>query len=289
MDEKPTAEVPDIVPLESHYVEASLDYRYWSRAYNMHFGFWRWGLNPLSREPMLEELTEQVARRISCDGRAEILDMGCGLGAPVRDMARHFPEGRFTGITRVSQQIEKAEGMTDPDLKERVSYLEADFTQIPLPDCSQDGIYAMEAICHLPGLSKRAAIAEAARLLKPGARFVVADGFLRKDMVPFPLNRLFSRVAHDWALDTFASLPRFCEALDECGFELDCVENISLRIGPSALHTPFVSLRWLISEAKSSGRVSSVRWRHVTASLLAPLVGLAFPWFGYYVVTATKK
>ena len=30
------------IDLETYYTEAGMDYRAWSRGFNMHFGFWRW-------------------------------------------------------------------------------------------------------------------------------------------------------------------------------------------------------------------------------------------------------
>ena len=36
------------VDLVTYYTEAGMDYRAWSRNFNMHFGFYRWGMNPLA-------------------------------------------------------------------------------------------------------------------------------------------------------------------------------------------------------------------------------------------------
>ncbi len=38
---------------QDYFTEVADDYRAWSPSYNMHFGFWRLGLNPLRREGML--------------------------------------------------------------------------------------------------------------------------------------------------------------------------------------------------------------------------------------------
>ena len=39
--------------LHRYYEEAGMDYAAWSPAFNMHFGWWRRGMNPFRREPML--------------------------------------------------------------------------------------------------------------------------------------------------------------------------------------------------------------------------------------------
>lgn len=61
-----------------------MDYRAWSRNFNMHFGFYRWGMNPLALESMLEEMSQQVFRRLALSEGMKVLDLGCGLGAPAR-------------------------------------------------------------------------------------------------------------------------------------------------------------------------------------------------------------
>ena len=45
-DGGPTA-VKAPVDLETYYTEAGMDYRAWSRNFNMHFGYYRWPVNPL--------------------------------------------------------------------------------------------------------------------------------------------------------------------------------------------------------------------------------------------------
>ncbi len=53
------------------------------------------------------------------------------------------------------------------------------------------GAYAIESSCHAPGADKDAFIREASRLLGPGARLVVADGFLKNAQRPvLGANRL---------------------------------------------------------------------------------------------------
>jgi MPBQ/MSBQ methyltransferase len=49
---------------QRYYEEAGPDYAAWSAAFNMHFGFFRWGMNPFRREAMLEEMNRQVFDRL---------------------------------------------------------------------------------------------------------------------------------------------------------------------------------------------------------------------------------
>ena len=82
---------------QRYYEEAGPDYAAWSSRYNMHFGFFRWGMNPFRREAMLEQMNQEILRRLHLNREAEtrvparILDMGCGLGATLRSFARRLP------------------------------------------------------------------------------------------------------------------------------------------------------------------------------------------------------
>ena len=55
---------PAVVPplhVLTHYTDVGMDYRAWSRNFNMHFGYCLWPANPIALEPMLEEEEPQVS------------------------------------------------------------------------------------------------------------------------------------------------------------------------------------------------------------------------------------
>src|ERR1700756_4386781 len=89
------------IGLEQYYIEAGPDYAAWSREFNMHFGFYRAGANPLGREAMLERMNGEVLARLQLDSVAEprLLDLGCGLGATLRSFAGRLPQAWLLGLT----------------------------------------------------------------------------------------------------------------------------------------------------------------------------------------------
>jgi SAM-dependent methyltransferase len=275
--------------IRNYYTESSLDYHAWSPSYNMHFGYFRLGMNPFRRESMLEEMNRQVSRRLglSPDSEREIVDLGCGLGAPVRHFARHFPKCRVTGVSLVPWQVDMARQLTHADNAE---FIAADYTQLPFADGRFDLALAMESSCHAEGSGKRAFVREAARCLKPGGRLVIADGFLK---LPPPLPRLirpiFDIVCTNWALESFAVLPDYLDSMKSEGFSEIVLEDISWRIAPSVLHIPWVTTKFLAQELFKSGlRLSAARRGHLLACLLSPFVGVARRHFGYYLISAVK-
>jgi MPBQ/MSBQ methyltransferase len=292
---------PPSVPRDSksldvvrYYTEAGQDYEAWSRDFNMHFGYFRRGLNPFQLERMLEEMSRQVLRRLKLpphsDGR--ILDMGCGLGATIRLAGREYRNLRIDGITLVPWQIAHAEQLTAPDLlQRRVHFHQGDYTASAFADDSYDGIYALESACHDAGYAKEGFVREAARILKSGQRLVVADGFIKgiQPMNPF-LRWCYRRVCDNWALETFAEIGQFIAALKRNGFADIAIEDASLRIAPSVMHIPWVTLRFLVKQLfETRLHLNKVRWGHIIACLLSPVIGMARARFGYYLITATKQ
>jgi hypothetical protein len=91
------AQVAPQIGLEQYYSEAGPDYAAWSREFNMHFGYYRAGANPLHRESMLEQMNAEVLARLHLNDVAEprLLDLGCGLGATLRSFARRLPHARL--------------------------------------------------------------------------------------------------------------------------------------------------------------------------------------------------
>src|SRR5258706_4050936 len=109
------ARVVPQIGLEQYYREAGPDYAAWSREFNMHFGYYRAGANPLRRESMLEQMNAEVLARLHLDDIAEprLLDLGCGLGATLRSFARRLPHARLLGLTRVPWQVERGNSLNE--------------------------------------------------------------------------------------------------------------------------------------------------------------------------------
>ena len=279
---------PDVV---RYYTEAGQDYGAWSRNFNMHFGYFRRGLNPFGLESMLEDMSRQVLRRLGLapDNSGRILDMGCGLGATIRLAGREYGNLQIDGITLVPWQITQAEQLTPPDLlRQRVHFHQGDYTASAFADDTYDGICALESACHDAGFAKEGFIREAARILKPGQRLVVADGFIKGTQPMNPLLRwCYRRVCENWALETFAEIAQFTAALKRSGFVDIEIEDASLRIAPSVMHIPWVTLRFLVRQLFDTRlRLNRVRWGHILACVLSPVVGMARTRFGYYLITA---
>ena len=285
-----------LASIADFYDHATADYRHWSAELHMHFGCWRWPLSPFDRAGMVERLSADVLDRLALvpapaptlapSARRQVVDLGCGVGTTARLLARREPALDVLGLSLSPEQVAYGNRISDAlGLAARVALRVGDYRSTPCPAGSLAGAYAIESACYDPehgaGL-----IGEAARVLAPGARLVVADAFRRRAKVSRPAAAVERRMLAGWRLPQLTELERFVAHLDAHGFEDVRVEDISWRIGPSVLQVPFVALRHRVREGRDLDR-----WRrgNASASVWGLAYGLLFPrCLGYFVVTATR-
>jgi MPBQ/MSBQ methyltransferase len=296
----PAAAVPEATErsryeqLIAYYEQAGPDFEEWSPAFNMHFGYYRYGFNPFRRERMLNEMNRQVLDRLRLTGNREerIVDLGCGVGATVRYAASMFPQAEILGLTVVPWQVEKGNAWNRHlGLHERARLRLADYTRTELAPASIDGAIAIESACHAEGSNKEAFVLEAARILNPGGRLVVADGFRKHAERPLgPVSgRLHDALCRSFVLPELAQIEGFARALVQHGFEDVAIEDISWRVAPSALHAPAAVLWFMLKKALRGKRLGEWRINNLKGSVLSTLVGMNRFQFGYYLVSATRK
>jgi len=98
-----------------------------------------------------------------------VLDVGCGVGGPMRTIAR-FSGAHIVGLNNNEYQIERGRRLNEAaGLSSQCSFMKADFMKVPEEDCTYDAIYEVEATCHAP--DKVGIYKEILRLLKPGQLF----------------------------------------------------------------------------------------------------------------------
>jgi SAM-dependent methyltransferase len=116
-------------------------------------------------------------------GDERLLDLGCGRGAVLLQAAQLLPHGTAIGVDLwkttdqsgndpvVTRRNAVAEGVAG-----RVELRTADMRALPFMDGGFDIVVSSLAIHNIPAAPERArAIAEAARVLKPGGRLLIAD------------------------------------------------------------------------------------------------------------------
>ena len=281
---------------QRYYEEAGPDYAAWSRRFNMHFGFFHRGMNPFNREAMLEQMNLEVFHRLhlrdspSSLAHPRVLDMGCGLGATLRSFASRLPSADLNGITLVPWQLEQGRLLNQSSPQSaNINLNLGDYEHTAHPSQSFDAVCAIESSCYGTGSNKSRLIREAHRILRPGGRLVVADGFLGPGKLRGPQQSIYRKLCECWVIDTLGEILPFTLELECAGFRDIAVEQIQSRVTPSVLHVPWVTLKFLLTSVVLGRRkMTRARWNNVLAPILLPLVGNPVGPLAYYIVSATR-
>jgi ubiquinone/menaquinone biosynthesis C-methylase UbiE len=130
----------------------------------------------------------QMADALHAGPGQKVADLGCGRGAPGQWLAR-FTGAALVGIDISEVALEQARARARQlGITELVSYKLAKFDATGFDAASFDGAMSIDVIWAIP--DKPAGFAEAARILKPGARFVFTDWErdLSPPAYPAPVN-----------------------------------------------------------------------------------------------------
>ncbi|KAK5270823.1 Delta(24)-sterol C-methyltransferase [Exophiala xenobiotica] len=106
----------------------------------------------------------------------KVLDVGCGIGGPAREMAK-LVGCEVVGITINQAQVDRAIQLTAQEgLTGKCTFLKADWHDLPFAPNSFDAAFAIEATCHASSL--RTVYTNICRVLKPGGVFGVSEWVL---------------------------------------------------------------------------------------------------------------
>jgi len=143
-------------------------------------GGWRYDLtawvhDTLSFRGRLRQLRQRTVALAQVQTGAAVLDVGCGTGTLLLDVARQVgTTGRIAGIDPSHEQIARARAKAARrglSIEFQIGVIE----QLPFPDQTFDVVFSTLMMHHLPAPLKRQGIAEMARVLKPAARLILAD------------------------------------------------------------------------------------------------------------------
>lgn len=274
------------------YEEAGMDYEHWSKGLNMHLGFYRRGLNPFNREGMLEQLNLEIADRLRLNSEtcASLIDLGCGMGAIARSVARFYPKSIIKGVTLAPSQVRIASEMNArKGLENQIEILKGNYTDLPFDDGAADGVWAVESACYAAGPDKDDLVSEMARVLKTGGRFAIADCFIKgpEKELNFLIKRCYLVVCRSWALSEMPELDSFVAALKRQGFRDIIVEDISWRVAPSLAHAPFAVLSFIVKKLFAGEPLKQHSISNLKASLLALALGANRSKFSYCIISGT--
>jgi len=212
-----------------YYDNQQVFYSYlWSQT-ALHYGFWFDDTRTLAEA--LTNTDRVVADALHIEPDDRVLDAGCGVGGTSLYIAE-TTAARVDGITLSSVQLRialaKAARSTAAS---RLSFSQQDFTSTLFDAGAFSKIFGIESISHAP--NKIAFLDEAYRLLRPGGRLLICDGFLTAENFAPDLRETYERFLDGWALPNLATIADFRESLTRAGFSQITFHDMQRYIGRS--------------------------------------------------------
>lgn len=218
-----------------HYDDCYHDYLFaWCNRENLalHYGYW--DENTTTHHQALLNKNQLLYDLAGITADDHVLDAGCGIGGSSIWMAKHH-NNRVTAITISQQQVQHAQQHAKRQkVSDNIHFEVSDFCSTPFADESFDIVWGLESVCH--ALNKGDFLKEAYRLLRPGGKIVICDGYLQRNTFNDDEWQDIVTCLNGWAVPNLCLRKTFTESLAQNQFQDIKYTDITTETLPSAEH-----------------------------------------------------
>ncbi|CAG8268853.1 unnamed protein product [Penicillium olsonii] len=212
--------------LTRHYYNLVTDFYEYGWGASFHFCRFAHG------EPFLQAIARHehyLAKEIGIQKDMKVLDVGCGVGGPAREIAK-FTGAHITGLNNNDYQIDRAIHYAESQgLADNLAFVKSDFMQMKFPDNTFDVVYAIEATVHAPELVD--VYREIYRVLKPGGTFGVYEWLMTDDYDNDNLEhrRIRLGIEQGDGISNMVTVSEGLQAFQDAGFQMVHHEDLATR------------------------------------------------------------
>ena len=194
--------------------------------YDVGVEFLFFGTADVMRRQIVPPVTRYLRERGAAAGKAHILDVACGTGSALNQLALAHPNERYTGLDLSPYYLQHARRRLTH--VENLSLVTGNAECLPFADASFD-IVTSVFLCHeLPHRARNSVLSEMRRVLKPGGLLVIEDAAQLSEAADLHvfLTNFAASMNEPFFADYIAS--DLAEAATVAGFDVSAVERCFL-------------------------------------------------------------
>ena len=169
----------------------------------------------------------ELAQRMGITAADTILELGCGIGGPGRDIAADTRATTVAGISISLNQLKNLRRISHETGSSYDGAIMGDMQRLPFGDGTLNHVYSINAIYHVN--DPTAVITEAHRVLAPGGRLGVDDWFITNTTSP----EQHAALRHNWSTGAngFHDFDKFAVSMEEAGLRLVDMADYTAEAG----------------------------------------------------------